>query len=178
MTFCPSRNSRESNPPGLNIGLSPAPLRTWDAVAEVEIDGTTHWLLVEAKSHLREVISFCGAKGPSLDTISAAFTTTINRMGSDVQTIDWLGPYYQFCNRLAVLSFLLEQQIPAKLLFIYFLGDLFPTGHHQILPNQEEGWMPLLQAMNRHVGWTDAEPNLLNGHVHKLFLPVCPQAPG
>ena len=100
----------------------------WDAVAEVEIDGTTHWLLVEAKSHLREVISLCGAEGRSRDKISAAFTTTINRMGADVQAQDWFGPYYQFCNRLAVLSFLLEQQIPAKLLFIYFLGDLFPTG--------------------------------------------------
>jgi hypothetical protein len=149
----------------------------WDAVAEVEIDGSSHWLLVEAKSHLREVISFCGAKGQSLDMISAALTTTIGCIGSDVQTIDWLGPYYQFCNRLAVLNFLDQQKILAKLLLIHFLGDVFPAGRQPLCPEAEEGWMPLLNAMDKHVGWTDADKNHLRDHVHKLFLPVCPPSP-
>ena len=149
----------------------------WDAVAQVEIGGTTYWLLVEAKSHLREVISFCGAKGTALDMILAAFTTTIERIGAHTQANDWLGPYYQFCNRLAVLSFLLEHKIPAKLLFVYFLGDVFPAGQQQILPIEQQGWMPLLQAIENHVGWTNTGQNALNGHVHKLFLPVCPPGP-
>lgn len=148
----------------------------WDAVAQIELGGTPHWLLVEAKSHLREVISFCGAQGPALDTILAAFASTIQHVGSHTQPNDWLGPYYQFCNRLAVLSFLLQHDVPAKLLFIYFLGDVFPAGRQPPLPNESQGWMPLLQAMENHVGWAETEQNGLIGHVHKLFLPVCPPA--
>jgi hypothetical protein len=132
-------------------------------------------LLIEAKSHLREVISFCGAQGPALETIQAAFTKTIQRIDSQVESTAWLGPYYQFCNRLAVLSFLLEHGIPAKLVFVYFLGDVFPEGQPQVLPDEPQDWFPLLQAMENHVGWANIEQNALNNHLYKLFLPVCPE---
>lgn len=145
----------------------------WDAIARIDVKGTEHWLLVEAKSHLNEIISFCGAGDAALDTILAAFTATMVTMNINGDPHNWLGPYYQFCNRLAVLNFLLDHQIPAKLLFVYFLGDRFPEGRTQICPDTQQGWMPHLQAMEQHVGWQD-DNNRLAPHVHKLFLPVGP----
>lgn len=35
--------------------------------------------------------------------------------------------YYQAANRMATLYFVQREQIPARLLFIYFLGDQVPT---------------------------------------------------
>jgi hypothetical protein len=35
---------------------------TWDAVAKVKVNGSVEWLLVEAKAHLNELTSSCGAK--------------------------------------------------------------------------------------------------------------------
>ena len=172
--FLPAEELAKVQPAWANYWPQTGTPPNWDAVAEAEIDGTSHWLLVEAKSHLREVISFCGAQGTSLDMISAAFTQTIERIGSDVQAVDWFGPYYQFCNRLAVLSFLDEQKIPAKILFIHFLGDVFPAGRQPVCPEAEEGWMPLLNAMDKHVGWSDTDENQLNSHVHQVFLQVSP----
>jgi hypothetical protein len=144
----------------------------WDSIARIDIQGTEHWLLVEAKSHLKELISFCGAGDAALPTILAAFTATMATMNINGNPQDWLGPYYQFCNRLAVLNFLLQHQIEAKLLFVYFLGDRFPERRREICPHDQQGWEDHLKAMEKHVGWQDNNP--LAPHVHKLFLPVCP----
>ncbi len=82
-------------------------------------------------------------------------------------TSDWSQPYYQFCNRLAVLHFLIRNGIGARLLFIYFHGDTNPKA---VCPQTSVEWEPAIQAMQQHVGLIGPYP--LDNRVHKLFLPV------
>ena len=96
-------------------------------------------------------------------------------MGKDKGADPWLGPFYQFSNRLAFLRFFNDEGIPLHLLFLYFLGDRFPRGRGVFCPETEAEWQTALTVMEHHVGWQPG--NRLFGHVHKLFLPVCP-APG
>jgi hypothetical protein len=99
--------------------------QNWDAVGRLEINGEKHWLLVEAKSHVEELISECGAKREGgLGQIEKAFKETKSAFGVDDDR-DWLKPYYQYCNRLATLHFMRKHSISAKLIFIYFTGDKF-----------------------------------------------------
>ena len=135
-----------------------------------------HWVLIEAKSYLREVRKFCGAAGPSRHMILAAFNATIGHMGAQVNANNWLSPYYQFCNRLAFLHFLTANGVRAKLLFVYFLGDRRPRDR-EVCPVEAAGWLPTIEEMERHVGWTN-DTNPLANDAHKLFLPVCPADPG
>lgn len=143
----------------------------WDAVAEIEIAGELHWLLVEAKSHPAELASSCRAGEEARGLIQAAFQTT--QAGWNIACVDkWLNCYYQFCNRLAVLHFLQANNIRAKLLFIYFLNDLHSEGGPRC-PATEEEWREAIGEMEEHVGWDNADnQNHLAPHVHKLFLPV------
>jgi hypothetical protein len=145
----------------------------WDAVGEIEVGQEVYWLLVEAKSHVKEIVSRCGAseKG-GRSKILDAFRATADHMGSKVDVTHWPEPHYQYANRLAVLSFLVRLPIKAKLLFIYFLGDKFPENRSEICPTTSHEWTPHLEAMERQIGWTMDNP--LAEHVHKLFLPVCP----
>ena len=85
-----------------------------------------------------------------------------------------MAPYYQFCNRLTFLHLLNRAGIPARLLFVYFLGDRFPSTRAVACPAAEGGWLAVLDEMHRHVGWTGGNP--LASRVHRLFLPVAPIA--
>ncbi len=108
-----------------------------------------------------------------MDQILAAFEATQAARPGRLGPHAWMGPYYQFYNRLAFLHFLREQNgIPARLLFVYFLGDKFPEGRAEVCPETEEEWQPALEEIERTIGWTAGNP--LADHVHKLFLPVCP----
>ena len=145
----------------------------WDAVGRIDVGGEVYWLLVEAKSHLKEVASECKAsERGGRSKIREAFRSTAAHMGVEAEAELWMAPYYQYANRLAVLSFLIGHGVKAKLLFIYFLGDRFPEGRAEICPETEQGWASQLDAMERRIGWAPHNP--LAPHVHKLFLPVCP----
>lgn len=149
----------------------------WDAVGRVRVADEEAWLLVEAKSHLVELRSTCGARpafeGGGRDRIAEAFRLTQARMGIGVGPEAWLSPYYQFCNRISYLQFLCDHGIPTRLLFLYFLGDRFPTKRAACCPEEESGWRPALREMELHTGW--GEENPLAGRVHRAFLPVCPR---
>lgn len=158
-------------------------LPNWDAVGRIEVNGQTDWLVVEAKSHLGEINSVCKAKGQDVgggrERIVEAFKMTQADLGITKGPDAWLGPFYQFSNRLAFLSFFAREGIPVRLLTLYFLGDRFPQGRGVFCPETEAEWQPSLAVMEQHVGWTPDNP--LYGRVHKLFLPVCPasnQPPG
>ena len=92
----------------------------------------------------------------------------------DTPVENWLAPYYQFCNRLAVLHFLQKKcnsRIPSNLLMIYFYGDRAPS-HER--PRSAKEWENELTAMYKGIG-LDRESELY-GKVHTLFLPVNPKA--
>ena len=149
---------------------------SWDAVGRVKVGEHTSWLIVEAKSHLGELNSTCKAKrgdvGGGRERIVGAFRSTMESLGISGDAESWMGPFYQFCNRIAFLDFLDGQGIPAHLLLDYFLGDRFPPGRGVACPEAEAGWRAALDDMEGHVGWRDG--NRLSHRVHKLFLPVSP----
>jgi len=142
----------------------------WDAVGQVKIGARWEWLLVEAKAHLSEVFSTCGAKEDGgRPLIRQTFSRVKAALGVS-DDCDWLDGYYQYCNRIAVLHHLATHDAPAHLMWIYFTGD---RGRgHRLCPKDELGWRKVLSERTLAIGLPDRHP--LSGRMHKLFLPVCP----
>lgn len=142
----------------------------WDAVGKVLRNGQEEWLLVEAKAHLGELRSSCQAKPEGgRDTIIAALTETKFALGVPTER-DWLNGYYQYCNRIAVLSLLTRCEVPARLLFLYFTGDRFPDDPKVECPQSEAEWADALADQSCHVGLPKG--HVLEDRIHKLFLDV------
>lgn len=140
----------------------------WDAVGEVEISGQREWLLVEAKAHLGEIRTDCGAESDnSKKRIARVFDETKKALGAASEA-DWMKRYYQYANRLAVLHHLSRHNISAHLLFVYFCGDR-PRGR-ATCPRDESGWRDALIAQDDHIGLPAR--HALSLRIHKLFLPV------
>lgn len=139
----------------------------WDAVGRVRVGVADDLLLVEAKAHLGELRSACkAAEHGGLPSIRQALD--LGKQGCGVPSAaNWLRPYYQFCNRLTVLDFLMRHGVGARLLFVYFCGDTNPGGR---CPQNTAGWEPALQAMYQHVGLMGRSP--LKERVHNLFVSV------
>lgn len=146
----------------------------WDAVGKMASNEGDQWLLIEAKAHLEEIHSSCAATHPkSREMINSALLASQASFASKVPISQWLSPYYQFCNRLSVLHFLLrecEPPIPAHVVFIYFYGD---KNGSQNCPQIAEEWNSVIQNMYDAVG-LDKNSELLQ-RVHRVFLPVNPR---
>ena len=99
----------------------------WDALAAVETARTPDSrgvLLVEAKSHVREVYGGgCKASARPRKAIEAALELTKRWLGVPLDS-DWTGALYQSANRLAHLYFFREVMgVPAWLVNVYFIND-------------------------------------------------------
>jgi hypothetical protein len=144
-------------------------VHNWDAIAKITCSGSDEWLLVEAKAHTGEVTSSCGATSESSITqIKRAFSET-KRALAIPDRFDWLHPYYQLCNRVAVLHFLRTQGIPARLLFIYFLGDTNPSREAEC-PKAPVQWQTVIDRELQHVGLNRPRP--FSDRIHHIFLDV------
>ncbi len=144
--------------------------QNWDAVGRIEIHGKSQWLLVEAKSHIDEINSSCGAKESGG---RRQIKETLNKVKSDLHVVDdkdWLDPYYQYCNRIAVQHFLSSHNIFASLLFIYFFGDKFQNNNGRICPENQRDWEDPLIKMYEHIGLSWRQQKKLG--IFKIFLPV------
>ena len=130
-------------------------------------DGKHEWLLVEAKAHIDELESSCGAKPhggrPKIET----FLDRAKQHLGVQPNCDWLNGHYQYANRLATLSFLDKFGVSARLVFIYFTGD-----HHLgwSCPPDASGWQQDLIGMKSLLGLPAIHP--LSGRIHDLFLRV------
>ncbi len=149
-----------------------AGIHNWDAVAKCQTTGgQTGWILVEAKANLEELRSVCQARNrESLRKIESAFDATKDALGIPASA-DWMRPYYQYCNRVAALHFLVSHAIDARLLFLYFIGDRGDA--KRTCPKDQSEWEGSLRDVNRHVGLP--EGHILEGRIHTLFLPVKPR---
>jgi len=144
-------------------------VQNWDAVGVVRVGGASEWLLVEAKAHLDEVRSSCrAAEKGGLLMIRAALEETKAAVGAD-ESRDWLSPYYQYANRLAALYFLTKHDVPARVLFVYFVGDIH---QNHVCPRTSDEWERPLREMYDHLGLHMASQ--IEQRVHTLILPVCP----
>jgi hypothetical protein len=143
-------------------------VHSWDAVARLSRGQTREWLLVEAKAHVAELRSDCGATSQaSLARIGVVMEGTKQGLGIDA-THDWLRGYYQYCNRIALWHFLERNGHAARLMFVYFTGDERPDGAR--CPSNEETWAPALDEQAGAVGIARDHP--AHARIHKLFLPA------
>ncbi len=143
-------------------------VQNWDAVAEIKFGKKREWLLIEAKAHLGEIRSSCGAKEHGgLPLIRRALSRTKADLGVD-EKCNWLRPYYQCCNRVAVLNFLLKNNVPSRSLFIYFIGD--HGSSRRICPKKKSEWTTELKVMEAHIGIP--KDHAITTRIHKLFLNV------
>jgi len=152
--------------------------QNWDAVGRIYFGNTTEWSLVEAKGHIGEVESKCGATSRvSQHLILSALEKTSGAFGNCCQPIEnWLAPYYQYANRLAVLYFLMRECVPAvktRLLFICFYGE---NREGCECPQSEQEWLPAIQRITDWLG-IDKQSDLMQ-RVHYLFLRVNPAGIG
>ncbi len=141
-------------------------IQTWDAVARLRVADREEWLLVEAKAHVGELATTCKAGERSLQRIRAAFQETKRTLGVPDDR-NWLTGCYQYCNRVAALQFLTKHNVPARLLFVYFLGDSVPGA---VCPPDEAGWRVALDKQAVAVGLPSGHP--LMDRIQTLFLPV------
>ena len=140
-------------------------VQNWDAVGRIKSSQQEEWLLVEAKASLQELESSCGAKEHGgLPVIRAAFQETKEAFSVPPEA-NWLTPYYQYANRLSVLYFLTKNNVPARLLFVYFIGD---RRKNKICPKSQDEWEPALKNLKTHLGLIGT--SYLETSIHNLFI--------
>ena len=146
--------------------------QNWDAVGRILVEDRWEWLLVEAKAHLDELKNSCKAteKG-GRPKIRKALNQTKNELGVQ-KSADWLNDYYQHANRIAALNFMIQNNEPGRLLFVYFCGDKVPD---KKCPEDQEGWSAALSRQDDHLGLSRG--HTLADRVHKIFVPVTNVAP-
>ena len=148
--------------------------QNWDAVGKAIIGGEEVWVLVEAKAHVEEVQSRCGATSPrSRAQIMGALAEVREYLGATKQPLEhWLEPYYQLANRLAVLYFLEREGIAAHLVNVYFYGERERAEWER--PQSPSEWEKVIREEEVWLGISGG--NGLLKRVHHVFLAVNPLA--
>lgn len=134
----------------------------WDALGKTK-DGKV--FLVEAKSHIPEVLSHLAAKSPSSITkINESLNRT--KRALHVKTSNnWSSPFYQHANRIAHLYFLRElNDVPAYLIFVYFLNDETVGG-----PKSEDEWLGTSKLIHSYLG---VGRHRLSKYITEIFIDV------
>ncbi len=92
----------------------------WDALG---VSDRGDVLLIEAKAHLAEICSpATQASKESRGKIEAALAATAHAFGAKPRAA-WSEAFYQLANRLAHLHFLRNNEVPAWLVLVNFIGD-------------------------------------------------------
>ena len=146
-------------------------VHNWDAVGQRLTHDHQTWILIEAKAHTGELKSSCGATNPeSLHKIRNVLDATRRDLQVTVET-DWTRPYYQCCNRIALLHFLVKHGVDAHLTFVYFMGDQSDLGSAgRDCPANRQNWQVALDTQDHHVGVPADSP--IRARIHQTFLPV------
>ena len=141
----------------------------WDGIGKTE---NSQLLLVEAKSHIKELISTTGATEPSLSIIRSSLTETkqhIHRVSESAT--DWTTGVYQYANRLAHL-YLLKQlnDLDAYLVLLYFLNDKEMESGDTHAPNTAAEWESVITYQDRLMGIRQRHP--LSSSIIHAFIDV------
>lgn len=116
----------------------------WDALGKSR---SGKLFLVEAKSHIQELISTMEATDEdSIKKIRRSLGTAKDFLNSKAKT-DWSYGFYQYANRLAHLYLLRNNQLPAYLVFVYFVNDSDMNG-----PKKVEEWKGAIELLNSFLG--------------------------
>jgi hypothetical protein len=134
----------------------------WDGLARTEKGDL---LLFEAKSHIGELLSFLRAQDPnSLRQINQSLNQVKEFLEADSH-LDWVAPFYQYTNRLAHLYLLrVVNQLPAYLIFIYFVNDPDMKG-----PSTKAEWQGAIKLMKTLLGLSRHK---LSKYLVEMFIDV------
>jgi len=132
----------------------------WDAL---EKSSRGKLFLVEAKSHISELISTLGAKDDSAEIIRKSLEKTKCFLNSKSKT-DWSQGFYQYANRLAHLWLLRQNKLPAYLIFVYFLKDAEVKG-----PTTVHEWKGAIKLVHSYLG---IGRHKLQRYVVEVFIDV------
>jgi hypothetical protein len=133
----------------------------WDALGR---SSSGKLFLVEAKSHIPELISTLRAKNPrSKAMIQKSLEDTQKDLGSK-SDFDWSKTFYQYANRLAHVNFLRGFHMPAYLVCVYFVNDSEMKG-----PKTVEEWKGAIRLLHRCLGLRE---NLIQEWVIDIFADV------
>lgn len=133
----------------------------WDALGMSEAGEA---ILVEAKAHIQEIFSPPTQASPaSLKLIIKSLTETSSAFHAQ-SGLDWSRRFYQYANRLAH-AFLLKElnDIPTRLLFIYFTGDSEMNG-----PETVPQWQIAIEELHEALGLKDGVPP----YISDVFIDV------
>jgi hypothetical protein len=154
--------------------------QNWDAIGTISFPNNhDEWLLVEAKAHVGEMKTACGAKDPdSLSKINKAIADTAKACTiKGIVNDQWVKGYYQYANRLAVLNFLCNECSPAvdaRLVFIGFYGELPEAMPRCDCPQSVEVWQSYIEKVHRALDINTK--SLLMQRVQHIYLPINPRA--
>jgi hypothetical protein len=113
----------------------------WDALGR---SSSGKLLLVEAKSHISELISTLRAEDKnSIERIQRSLEETKGYLNSKSE-FNWSKCFYQYTNRLAHLHLLRKNELQAYLVFVYFIND--PEMKGPTTAYEWEGAMKLLHS--------------------------------
>lgn len=134
--------------------------QNWDGIFWV---GKTVYL-VEAKAHVKEIISDCGSdNSKSIKAIDLCFEETRKWFGISSDN-DWKKSYYQMSNRIAFLKLLHSHGVDAKLVDIYFVNGYEKkvkdpdSGKYYIYQNKNatiEDWNCAIEKEELYLGISD-----------------------
>lgn len=116
----------------------------WDALGK---SASGKVFLVEAKSHVGELISTLQAKNStSVERIRESLDETKRFLGSKTE-FDWTKTFYQYANRLAHLYLLRKNSVSAYLVFVYFVNDWKMKG-----PSTASEWKGAAKLVQEYLG--------------------------
>lgn len=149
--------------------------QNWDAVGYSNGAKGEELVLIEAKAHPAE-IKFDGtdaSEDGGRPLIRKAFKETLAACGIEEgaahdQAENWLTGCYQYANRLATLHFFHKQNVPARLVFLYFCGDQHPSG--AFCPQSVAEWDDVLNRVKQRLGLNGTSD--FETRVHNVFVDV------
>ena len=142
----------------------------WDGLGKTDREQI---LLVEAKSHTKELISTLSAKSPcSQSQIRSSIGETQKLIGSSSESsVDWTVGVYQFANRLSHLYLLRKlNSLDAYLVLLYFLNDHEMQARDTFAPEVASEWASVIAYQERIMGIRQRHP--LSGYIIHVFIDV------
>lgn len=141
----------------------------WDGLGKRD---NSQLLLVEAKSHIKELRSTTGATEPSLSKIRSSLKETklhIHQVSDPA--VDWTTGVYQYANRLAHL-YLLKQLngLDAYLVLLYFLNDKEMESGDTSVPKTPAEWESVITYQERLMGIRQRHP--LSDYIIHTYIDV------
>jgi len=139
----------------------------WDLVGYTYQNNNKTWILIEAKAHLGELEQDCKATSPSsIKKIKSALLKTAKNYGIEVsENKPWTKNYYQFANRIYILDLLKRNGLNAKLINIYFVGDMISKNRKS--PQDKNEWSIKIKEMKDYLSIDTTELD-----IYEMFLNI------